>query len=964
MSVSRHAHRVLVMSDDSPRARRLAALVAAENLEPVIGERTRDGRRHVPGGEFLAVVVEERCLRGAGADVVRALREGDSGLAVIVDTGGGFPEIAAQPPSFAGIERVHHASDSGELALTLQRVLRARLEQRLAELEEHVVRVYASSQDGLMVLDPLAGRVIKTSPAAARLLEYVPSELIRLPVSEVFIDAQASLRHLASSSAESGRVYNMELHGRSKGGAAVPLRVTASVLQAGEQSLLLLLLRDLRPSQRAERAQRALNESEERLHAVFDHSPVTIDLKDAEGRYLLVNRNFAALHGRSADDIAGIATEELYARALAERIRAHERAVLSSGKAIEREYRISRVGRERTYLVVKFPILDSDGDVAGVGGIGSDITERKLAEAELALSEERFQGLYDNSPDMYFTVAEDGAIISVNQFGADYLGYSKDWLIGQPIWNLIHAEDLTFVREQFLLAFEDEPGESKLEFRMLRRDGTVLWVHERTRLFPRTDATPAELRVVCRDVTDAHDLSQELSYQATHDSLTGLVNRRELEHRLARVLDTARSDGSEHALCYLDLDQFKVINDTCGHVAGDELLRQLTEVLRSQVRKRDTLARLGGDEFGVLMEHCNLQHAQRVANVLRQTVESCRFTWQSKTFSVGVSIGLVPVTAETEGVAGALSAADTACYVAKDQGRNRIHVYHPEDMELARRHGEMQWVARINQALEENRFSLSAQAIRPLPPAGDDAQLVVQDGGVGDHFELLLRMRDDSDRLIPPGAFLPAAERYGLSVKIDRWVVSRTFDWLNEDPGRLKNLSLCCINLSGHSVADEEFLQFVIGRFDETGIPAEKICFEITETAAITNLTSAKRFITALKGWGCRFALDDFGSGLSSFAYLKTLPVDYLKIDGMFVKDVVEDAINLAMVRSINEIGKVLNKRTIAEFVENDPILEKLRNVGVDYVQGYRVGRPVPLDRLFRGTSGDARKSSAQQTLA
>ncbi|MDX1433753.1 MAG: PAS domain S-box protein, partial [Gammaproteobacteria bacterium] len=595
-------HRVLVLSDDAPRARRLGALIAAQRLEPVIGVPAEDGRLATPDGELLAVVADERCLRGAGGDVVRALRAGDATLPVVVDTGSGFPEIATAAPSLAGIQPVHTAADAGELALVLSRVLRARLEQRVAELEEHVVRVYASSQDGLMVLDPVAGRVIKTSPAAARLLEYVPSELIRLPASEVFVDSLARLRHLAASAGESGRVYNLELHGRSKSGAAVPMRVSASALKAGSKSMLLLLLRDLRPSQRAERAQRALNESEERLHAVFDHSPVTIDLKDAEGRYLLVNRNFAGLHGQRADDIAGLRTEELYADALARRIRAHEVAVLSSGKAIEREYRLKRNSRECTYLVVKFPILDSDGNVAGVGGIGSDITERKLAEAELALSEERFQGLYDNSPDMYFTVGEDGAIISVNQFGADYLGYSKDWLIGQPIWNLIHAEDLTFVREQFLLAFENEPGESKLEFRMLRRDGSVLWVHERTRLFPRTDSAQAELRVVCRDVTDAHDLSQELSYQATHDSLTGLVNRRELEHRLARVLDTARSDSSEHALCYLDLDQFKVINDTCGHVAGDELLRQLTEVLRSQVRRRDTLARLGGDEFGVLME--------------------------------------------------------------------------------------------------------------------------------------------------------------------------------------------------------------------------------------------------------------------------------------------------------------------------------------------------------------------------
>jgi diguanylate cyclase (GGDEF)-like protein len=430
------------------------------------------------------------------------------------------------------------------------------------------------------------------------------------------------------------------------------------------------------------------------------------------------------------------------------------------------------------------------------------------------------------------------------------------------------------------------------------------------------------------------------------------------------VLETARTDESHHALCYLDLDQFKVINDTCGHVAGDELLRQLSEVLRVKVRRRDTLARLGGDEFGVLMEHCVLRQAQRVANTLRKTVEEFRFSWENKTFSVGVSIGLVPVTSDSESVAGTLSAADTACYVAKDQGRNRIHVYHPEDMELARRHGEMQWVARINQALEEDRFCLSVQPIRPLSDVGPEvsASTVMAQGG--GYFELLLRMRDASGRLVPPGAFLPAAERYSLSVRLDRWVVEKIFSWLDAHPEQLQRLAMCSINLSGHSIADEEFLQFVISRLDGTNVPAEKLCFEITETAAITNLVSATRFITALKGWGCQFALDDFGSGLSSFAYLKQLAVDFLKIDGVFVKDVVDDPINLAMVQSIHDIGKVMGKRTIAEFVENDGILEKLREVGVDYAQGYRVGRPKPLDRLLTLEHADDLQSDSLQPTA
>jgi diguanylate cyclase (GGDEF)-like protein/PAS domain S-box-containing protein len=939
--------RVLIIADDIARGRRLMALLQSEGLDPVIAappETAQPANPDVFAADYAVVVVDERCLESSAGEIVKSLRKQDPELRIVVDTGNGFPGVTVESEVLGECAPLMKAADSLELLICVQRSVRARYEERLQRVEEQLAHINASSSDGILLVDPLRERIVSANPRVGRLLEYAPGELFQLPAARVLPDAMTGLRRLVSANRVAGRAYTLELNCRTKSGADVPVEISASVLKTSQHPLIVVLLRDLRDSQHA---QRALTESEERLRAVFDHSPVTIDLKDTHGRYLLVNRNYAAQHGEAVESVSGSHTSDIYPAEAAKAIRAHEMAVLDWGKAIEREYRIKRNGTERTHLVVKFPIRDAEGDIAGIGGIGTDITERKRAEAALALSEERFQGLYDNSPDMYFTVAEDATITSVNQFGADYLGYSKESLIGEPFWILIHAEDLSFVQEQIGSAFSDEPGESELEFRMARRDQTVLWIQERIRLLPKTSTAPAELRIVCRDVTEAHNLSQELSYQASHDSLTGLVNRRELENRLARVLETARAEGSQHALCYLDLDQFKVINDTCGHVAGDELLRQLSEVLRTKVRRRDTLARLGGDEFGVLMEHCVLRQAQRVANTLRKCVEDFRFSWENKTFSVGVSIGLVPVTSDSESVAGALSAADTACYVAKDQGRNRVHVYHPEDMELARRHGEMQWVARINQALEEDRFCLSVQPIRPIldvgtPPEAGSSGL----NGAG-YYEVLLRMRDASGRMVPPGAFLPAAERYSLSVKLDRWVVEKIFSWLDEHPEQLDRLSMCSINLSGHSIADEDFLQFVISSLDGTNVPAEKLCFEITETAAITNLVSATRFITALKGWGCQFALDDFGSGLSSFAYLKQLAVDFLKIDGVFVKDVVDDPINLAMVKSINDIGKVMGKRTIAEFVENDEILDKLREVGVDYAQGYRIGRPQPLERLL-----------------
>jgi EAL domain-containing protein (putative c-di-GMP-specific phosphodiesterase class I) len=352
------------------------------------------------------------------------------------------------------------------------------------------------------------------------------------------------------------------------------------------------------------------------------------------------------------------------------------------------------------------------------------------------------------------------------------------------------------------------------------------------------------------------------------------------------------------------------------------------------VRKRDTLARLGGDEFGVLMEHCTLVQARRVANEVRKAVGEFRFVWEERVFRIGVSIGLVPITESTEGVANILSAADSACYGAKDEGRNRVHVYHLDDADLTRRQGEMQWVPRIDQALEDDRFRLWLQPIVP----------VMTGPGEGEHFELLLRLVDEQGEIVPPGVFLPAAERYGLSTNLDRWVVGTALGWLSRKAQLLERLHLCSINLSGTSLTDEDFLEFVHKQLEQSTVRAQQICFEITETAAITNLSKAMTFMGALKGRGCRFALDDFGSGLSSFVYLKTLPVDYLKIDGAFVKRIAEDEVDLALVRSINDVAKAMGKCTIAEFVESDAILEKLRAIEVDYAQGYGIGHPAPIE--------------------
>ncbi|OJW87654.1 MAG: GGDEF domain-containing protein [Thiobacillus sp. 65-1402] len=428
-----------------------------------------------------------------------------------------------------------------------------------------------------------------------------------------------------------------------------------------------------------------------------------------------------------------------------------------------------------------------------------------------------------------------------------------------------------------------------------------------------------------------------LVYQASHDALTGLINRREFEQRLERALLSAMQQDREHALCYMDLDQFKVINDSCGHAAGDELLRQLALLLKGKLRERDTLARLGGDEFALLLENCSIPGALEVADSFRAEVQRFRFKWGERIFSVGMSVGMVAINRDSGTAAGLLSAADAACYVAKDRGRNQIHVYESRDSDLVRHRGEMQWVTRIQRALEEQRLRLSWQEIRRTDGAAESTR----------HVELLLRMVDDDGSEILPMAFIPAAERYSIMPALDSWVI--------EDALRLcrQYLAAGCalrylfaVNLSGASLKDPAFRSMLLARLQENPVLGPHLCFEITETAAIGNLAVVNDFIEAMRGFGCSFALDDFGSGLSSFTYLKNLKVDYLKIDGAFVRDIMNNPIDRSMVEAIHRIGHQMGLKTVAEYVESDQILALLRQIGVDYVQGSGIHRPQPLEKL------------------
>lgn len=621
-------------------------------------------------------------------------------------------------------------------------------------------------------------------------------------------------------------------------------------------------------------------------------------------------------------------------------VREKMRDAIALDSPFEMDFRIVWPDSSVHYLHVRATVFrDANGQALRVLGATQDITARKIAEQALAERSELLQVTLQSIGDAVITTDARGNVQWLNPVAERMTGWSSELAYEQSVtrvFSIVHEQHRTPLDNPVTRSLKSGHATKGANHALLiALDGREFGVEDSAAPIRDAQGNVLGAVLIFRDVTEQRRFHSEMNYRAKHDGLTGLLNRTEFEVQLDRLMHEMRNSNGKHALMFIDLDQFKLINDACGHAMGDQLLRQVSKLLQGCIRNRDVLARLGGDEFAVVLERCPLAQAQKVAQKICDRMDEFRFMHDERSFRVGSSIGLVPFDERWHNTAALLQAADASCYAAKDAGRNRVHTWADTDRAIQTRHGEMQWASRLEQALDENRFELYGQRIHPVNPAA---------GGI--HIEMLLRLRDIDGALIAPGAFLPAAERFYLISRIDRWVIRAVFNWMSLAHEQLDHIDAIAINVSGQSIGDRAFHRHIMERISTATFDVRKLCFEITETAAITNLGDASAFIDGVRKLGVRIALDDFGAGASSFGYLKMLAVDYLKIDGQFIRDLIEDPLDTAAVRCFRDVAKVIGVKTIAEFVERDDTLAALREIGIDFAQGYAIHKPEPLHRL------------------
>lgn len=651
---------------------------------------------------------------------------------------------------------------------------------------------------------------------------------------------------------------------------------------------------------------------------------------------LVANQRFATLVGRDLSDLIGKPLWDIVSSDYADIVYEHAKRALGGQPVPERfEVEVSDAHGQ----VTRIELTGRPISYAGSGAVLYSAAEMLThSGAEGAGAKPRAQSTIDSLAVGLVTTDAEGRVDYLNRAAEQLLGLSISDVAGRPFADVA--------------AIVDEPERKPIAdpVRQCLASGAPVSLGRRTLLLARPDdvdhsieISVAPMRdgadhltgtvVLLQDVTEQRGIARQMSYQASHDALTGLINRREFERRLHESIETARAGAHTHVLCYLDLDRFKAVNDTSGHTAGDNMLREVAALLKDAVRDSDTVARIGGDEFALLLVGCPLEKATQISEDVVAAVRDYRFVWKDKIFSIGVSIGLVEVGRESGALEDVLSAADSACYVAKSTGPGRVHVYSARDEAVARHRGEIQWLQKLQQALRDDRFVLYTQPILA-------AEIATVRGPA---LEVLVRMMDEQGRIIAPGEFLKAAERYRLMSLVDRWVVQTTLAALGRGGLRVAPGRSVSINISGQTLGDAHFLEFVVDCLDSTGVAPAQVCFEVTEASVVANLDHARRFIGVLHGMGCQFALDDFGSGLGSFANLKNLSMDYLKIDGTYMRNLSRDSVNQAMVQAMIKLARTLDFKVIGEQVEDQQSLDAARLLGVDYIQGYIIARPEPL---------------------
>ncbi len=680
---------------------------------------------------------------------------------------------------------------------------------------------------------------------------------------------------------------------------------------------------------------RGHHSEEEMFRQLVERQPNPICRFRPDTELIFVNAAFAALLHRSPEELIGRRLVEFLSDEDAASLQAHLASLSPEQPSARLEHCIEwheQRGREggQWHLWNTHALFDDDGSVVAFQSVVSDITETIRIGSELR----KLTNVVEHSPSTIIITDANGVIEYVNPSFSSASGYSLSEAIGQtPRIVKSGLADEKIYADLWETISGGETWHGELPNRT--KAGSIYWNLIAIAPVKGPDDVITHFVGIQHDITQQKQLERQMAYDATHDALTDLVNRREFERRLDKAVASAREHHCHHVLAFIDLDQFKLVNDTAGHAAGDELLKQIRGLLKSMFKGRDTLARLGGDEFALLLDDCWLERARKICEKLIGDLQDIRFCWSGHTFQIGASIGLVAITSETENATQAMSQADVACYAAKERGRNRVRAYHPTGTESARHHSEILRAAALRSAVEQDRLCLYCQPIMPLP-SGSQAP---------GHHEILVRMLDEDGKLVLPGAFIPAAERYGLVGGIDRWVIKTAFREFDKMFGRFPGTGIS-VNVSGQSLNDESFLKFIHEQFRQYAVPPERVCFEITETAAVHSIDNAQEFFAEIRRKGGFLALDDFGSGLSSFGYLKTLPVDYLKIDGRFVSDMIENSIDHAMVAAINGIGRVMGMRTVAEYAHSPAIIERLSDLGVDYAQGNAIGAPVPLEAV------------------